>query len=319
MLEAIAYLSTQRSFRGSPRESLLREGSTAAFVRAEVAEGAHRTLLEIEIRPGVRDRVTRNRQRVTRLQELIDTLRVTMFSPDDLVLIKGGPEERRRYLDDLLESRHARLGTLRQMFERVLRQRNMLLRQVGGRLDGEARATLDVWDAQLAVHGSELAAARTALVDELARPAADAFRRLTGLPGTLQVAYLPSYNTPLAELLEHTRADDLRRGVTTKGPHRDDLGVSLDGLDARTRLSQGRQRAATLALRLAAHDVLTVATGTAPLLLLDDVFSELDPPTAEALAGELPTGQAILTTAGALPDAVAPGTVQRLIAGAFRP
>ena len=121
--------------------------------------------------------------------------------------------------------------------------------------------------------------------------------------------------TEAFDALERARSDDLRRGVTTVGPHRDDLVVRFRGLDARTSLSQGRQRAVTLALRLASHSVIGTAAGADPLLLLDDAFSELDARTAEALASELPPGQAVLTTAGPLPNAIRPEVIQRLVDG----
>jgi DNA replication and repair protein RecF len=317
LLEAIGYLSTLRSFRKSPRESLVRHGSSAAIVRGEVVDDGRSTLLEVEIHPPARDRVLRNRQRVPRTPELLESLRVTIFSPDDLILIKGGPEERRTYLDDVLELISPKLATVRQGVERVLRQRNILLRQSGGRPDTDALATLDVWDLQLSDLGSHLIAARRGLVEDLVTPTADAFRRLTGTSGTLRVEYRSSFEGPLDLALADARGEDLKRGVTTRGPHRDDLLVSLDDLDARTRLSQGRQRAATLALRLAAHEVITMATGATPLLLLDDAFSELDARTADALAGELPAGQAILTTASGLPAVVPVSVIQRLEGGVF--
>lgn len=319
LLEAIGYLSLLRSFRRSPREALLRQGAVTAVVRGEVIEKRRSTLIEIEIRPPARDRAMLNRQRIGRTQELLEALRVTIFSPDDLVLIKGGPEERRSYLDDTLETLSPTFATLRSGVDRILRQRNSLLRQMAGRTNAETLSTLDIWDLQLADLGTDLVESRIDLVGGLALPTVDAFHRLTGTKGTLSIEYRPSYEGALSKALADARNEDLRRGVTTRGPHRDDLAIAFDDLDARTRLSQGRQRAATLALRLAAHEVITEKTGTPPLLLLDDAFSELDVQTAEALAGELPKGQAILTTANGLPDVVPAGVIQRLDAGVFLP
>jgi DNA replication and repair protein RecF len=307
-----------RSFRKSPRESLLRRGTTAAVVRGEVVHDGRPTLIEVEIRPPARDRATKNRQRVTRVPDLLEALRVTVFSPDDLILVKGGPDERRAYLDDTLELLSPKFTPIRHGVERVLRQRNMLLRQASGRPDADALATLDVWDQQLAEFGDLLIAARRKLVADLELPTRDAFSRLTGTTGWLQLEYRPSFDGRLADALADARQEDLRRGITTRGPHRDDLALSYDDLDARTRLSQGRQRAATLALRLAAHEVIAAATGATPILLLDDAFSELDARTADALAGELPAGQAILTTAGTLPQVIPVSVVRHLAAGVFQ-
>jgi DNA replication and repair protein RecF len=318
LLEAIGYLSTQRSFRGSPRESLIRSGTSRAVVRGAVEDAGRTVLVEIEIAPPDRDRVQINRQRAAKVQQLLEVLRVTVFSPDDLVLVKGGPEGRREYLDDALVAAMPNRAPLRQAVDRVLRQRGTLLRQAGGRLTGAVASTLGVWDAQLATAGEQLIKERESLVTQLEPVAQAAFGRLTGSKGELRLSYRRSYSGNLADALLAARDEDLRRSVTTVGPHRDELLIALDELDARTRLSQGRQRAVTLALRLAAHHVVGASAGTSPLLLLDDAFSELDAATAEALAIELPAGQAVLTTAGPLPRTIQPSVVQHLENGQLR-
>ncbi|MCU1493451.1 MAG: recF [Acidimicrobiaceae bacterium] len=319
LLEAIGYCSSLKSFRGSPRESLVRSGSASAIVRLEAADGSRHTLVEIEITPPRRDQAMRNRQRVRRVQELLETVRVTVFTPDDLALVKGGPQERRDFLDEVVVSAHPRLSVARHTVERVLRQRNVLLRQAGGRAGPEVSTTLDVWDHQLAAAGTELAEARATLVAELAPLASSAFSRLTGTGAGVVLDYQRSFGDSLAEALASHRHEDLKRGVTTVGPHRDDLAITSDDLDARTRLSQGRQRCVTLALRLAAHGVVGSYAGAPPVLLLDDAFSELDDATAKALVSELPPGQAILTTAGPLPPGSSPDAVVRLRDGRILP
>ncbi len=317
LLEAVAYASTGRSFRAAGREALVRNGAERAIARLELDTAGRRVLTEIEIAPPRRDRVLINRQPLRRSAELLETLRVTLFTPDDLALVKGGPAGRRDLLDDVLESSDPRLAPVRQTVERVLRQRNTLLRQAAGRATPEVLATLDVWDAQLARAGSELVAAREGLVSRLEPLTARAFSRLTGLGAALRLGYRRTDDGDLAAALERWRSEDLRRGVTGVGPQRDDLAIDLDDLDARTRLSQGRQRAVTLALRLASHQVVEELTGVRPVLLLDDAFSELDETTSEALAAELPPGQAILTTAGALPAHLEAGLVVSLHAGSL--
>ena len=308
LIEAIGYLSMLHSFRSSPREALVRRGSEEALIRAELAEGTRRVTVEIELVPGRRDRILLNRQRVSRSEELLDVLQVTVFTPDDLILVKGSPEYRRDYLDDVLGASSSRLGALRRNVERVLRQRNTLLRQVSGHTSSEVIATLDVWD-------SELAATGEALVTELAPHAAAVFQRLTRLPDPLEVSYRRSYDGALADALLAAREEDLRRAVTTVGPQRDDLFLTSADLDARSRLSQGQQRAATLALRLAAHEVVTERRGTRPVLLLDDAFSELDDAACAGLLAELPSGQAILTSAGPLPPGSHPASIRTLAFG----
>ena len=315
LLEAIGYLSTQESFRGSSREALVRTHHDTAIIRGEFEDTGRTTLLEAAITPSRRDVIQRNRQRVTRVRDLLETFRITVFSPDDLALVKGGPTERRRYLDDVLVAAQPKYAALRQNVDRILRQRGVLLRQAGGRLSSEISGTLDIWDHQLAAAGSELTIARETLVEELDPHSAEAFSRLTKLPGTLSMRYERSYAGEFANALALSRSEDLKRQSTNVGPHRDELLITFGDLDARRRLSQGRQRAVTLALRLASHEVVTAHSETRPLLLLDDAFSELDDQTAAALITELPEGQSILTTAGTIPSALHPNAVRRLDRG----
>ena len=315
LLEAIAYASLARSFRTAAREVLVRSGAPRAVLRLHLDAASRQVLTEIEIAPPRRDRVLLNRQTLRRVGDLLESLRVTVFTPDDLELVKGGPAGRRQLLDDLLDSVDPRMVVTRQTVERVLRQRNTLLRQAAGRATPEILATLDVWDDQLATAGTFLVAARERLVGRLEPHARAAFARLTSCTGELALTYRRSFGDDLDKALARGRAEDIRRGVTGVGPHRDDLGIDLGDLDARTRLSQGRQRAVTLALRLGSHAVVEQSTGVRPVLLLDDAFSELDGPTSTALAAQLPPGQAVLTTAGPLPQGLDPARVLTLSAG----
>jgi DNA replication and repair protein RecF len=318
LLEAIGYVSTLQSFRKSPREALVRNGAKRAYIRASIDVESREHLVEIEITPDRRDVVLHNKQRIARADELLEALTVTVFTPDDLRLVKGGPAERRDYLDDLLEAANPRLAGLRRNLERILRQRTSLLRQASGRLTEEIALTLDVWDDQLASTGEQLVTERESIAAAVEPIARDAFSALTRVPADLELSYRRSFVGTLAEALVEHRLEDVRRATTGIGPHHDDLIVSLDGLDARTRLSQGRQRATTLALRLGAHQLLTQRHGTPPVLLLDDAFSELDEPTTNQLVHQLPAGQAILTTAGPLPQGLRTSSPSlRLDRGAF--
>ena len=188
----------------------------------------------------------------------------------------------------------------------MLRQRAALLRQAGGRLTPEVASTLDVWDQRLADAAKVLVAARERLVAALESPVALTYRRLAGSddPATLRLRYQRSWAGDLLDALGACRADDVRRGVSTIGPHRDDLLVVLDERAARTHASQGEQRCTALALRLGVHQLVRTETPLVPTLLLDDVFSELDPGRAQALVAELPAGQALLTTAAPLPGGI---------------
>jgi DNA replication and repair protein RecF len=318
LLEAIGWLAAMRSFRGVPTEALVRQDAERAVVRAEVEHPDRTTLIEAELIGHGRNRVQVNRQRLARARDLVGALRVTVFSPDDLALVKGGPSERRRYLDDTLVALHPRHDALQREVERVLAQRNALLRQAKGRLDESAAFTLDVWDAKLAASGEELAAARERLVDTVGPAIRGSYASVASLPEAdvaVDLWYRRSWAGPLSEALATGRGDDVRRSVSLVGPHRDELEIGLSGRPARTHASQGEQRALALALRLAGHTVVTEAVGSPPILLLDDVFSELDPDRAHALLVGLPAGQKVLTTAGGLPPGARPDRLLRIVAG----
>jgi len=349
LLEAAGYLATLESFRGAPNAALVRQGAERAVIRGEGERGGRTILVEAEVVASGRGRVTVNRQPLRRSADLLGALRVSVFSPDDLELVGGGPAARRRYLDTTLAALHPRYDALRRDFERVLRQRNRLLSQAAaGRFGRGAAAgqsadvvsTLDVWDRKMAETGEALAAARSELVDRLAPVVTAAYGWLaadrgSGLPtpaeeGAAQVRYdAPWRARGLAEALADCRADELRRGVSLVGPHRDDLSLALAPgpatggvaacLPARTHASRGEQRSLALALRLAAHRVVTESVGEAPLLLLDDVFSELDEHRSHALLEHLPPGQAILTTAGTVPAGATPEAIYRVDSGEVSP
>jgi DNA replication and repair protein RecF len=307
LLEALGWLARLSSFRGAPPDALVRDGAAHAVIRAEIEQDARRVLIEAELVPGGRNRVQVNRQPLKRSRDLLGAFRVTVFSPDDLALVKGGPGERRRYLDDTLVAVHPRNDGLRSDLDRILRQRNTLLRQSGGRLTPEVVSTLDVWDAKLAATGEALAAARRDLLGRLEPELAKAYGQVAGtVPADVTAAYRASWEGSLTDALEAGRRDDVRRGVSLVGPHRDDVELGIGGLPARSHASQGEQRSMALALRLAAHAVVAEATGTSPVLLLDDVFSELDPERSHALLAHLPAGQTVLTTAGGLPPDARP-------------
>jgi len=311
------------SFRGAPTEALVRVGADAAVVRAEGDRSGRHLLIEGQISPGGRTRVQVNRQVLRRSRDLLGALRVTVFSPDDLTMVKGGPAERRRYVDEVLVACHPRWDALRGDVERILRQRGTLLKQAAGRLTPEVALTLDVWDEKLAVAGEALATARETLVARLQPTVARAYAEVAGADDRttgVTLSYWSSWRreaggSGLAGALEAARADDLRRGVNTVGPHRDDLVVTLDQLPSRTHASQGEQRSLALALRLGSHLVVTEEAGESPVLLLDDVFSELDPDRSAALLAHLPAGQALLTTAGPLPSGVEPAVTLAVRAG----
>jgi DNA replication and repair protein RecF len=316
LLEAVGYLASLKSFRGVPTEALVRQGAQTAVVRAEGVRDSRTLLIEAEIATSGRNRVQVNRQRMQRSRDLLGALRVSVFSPDDLEMIKGGPAQRRGFCDDTLVALSVPNHQLRADLDRVLRQRNTLLKQARGRLTDDIATTLDVWDTKFASLGDELAARRTDLLTRLNPLLMAAYDAVAGRSAQVTLSYDPPWaHSGLAAALAAGRADDVRRGVSLVGPHRDDMDLSIGGLPARTHASQGEQRSAALALRLAAHQLVSETTDSSPVLLLDDVFSELDPERSDALVRALPAGQTLLTTAGGLPPGIQPGQVVRVSGG----
>jgi DNA replication and repair protein RecF len=303
VLEALVYLGTQRSFRGAPREAMVRTGATRGIVRAELRTEASPTLVEAEIVPAGRSRTQVNRKTASARKDLAVAAPCTIFSPEDLALVSGGPSVRRELLDDALGLLDAEGARGSDEVERILRQRGALLRQAGGRVSADVASTLDVWDQRLADAGKILVEARERLVSSLDEFVGPAYGRLAGLADQTLVHqhYARSWTGDLLDALAAHRNDDLRRGVNTVGPHRDDLILTLEGREARTHASQGEQRCLALALRIGVHRLVVAKTSVTPTLLLDDVFSELDPARSRALVAELPDGQSILTTAAPLP------------------
>jgi DNA replication and repair protein RecF len=325
LLEAIGWAALGRSFRGVPDAVLVRQPAETAILRVEIeAADARTNLVEAELRAVGRNRVLLDHHPLTRTRDLAGALRVTVFAPDDLVLVKGSPSARREYLDDLLVASSPRYAATRSEYDRVLRHRNALLK--GGVRDEEARTTLEVFDDQLVTAGSDLVVGRLRLVDQLAPLVEHAYRALARADDRVGAVYVAEWAAGVApapeavpQLLRDALADrrrqELDRRLTLVGPHRDEWRLEVNGLGSRTHASQGEQRTLALALRLAGHHLVTDVVGEAPVLLLDDVFSELDPGRAAALVAELPAGQTIVTSASGIPESVQPERRLRVAAG----
>ena len=312
VLEAIVYLGTRRSFRGAPSEALVRTEATTAIVRAEVAGETGPVSVDAEIAPGGRSRTRVNRKAASARKDLAAAIPCTIFSPEDLALVGGAPKGRRDLLDDALALLDPEGARAADESDRVLRQRAALLRQSGGRVSEDVATTLDVWDQRLADAGKVLVAARERVVADLEPLVAATYNRLAGAqgaPALVRQSYQRSWTGDLFDALSASRNDDVRRGVNTVGPHRDELVLLLEGREARSHASQGEQRCLALALRLAIHELVRSKTDLRPTLLLDDVFSELDPVRSKALVAELPAGQSLLTTAAPLPEGIDVATV----------
>lgn len=320
LLEAIGYLVHLDSFRGADNASMVMMGTDRAIVRGEGTSKSRQLLIEAEIPRTGRGRVQVNRQRLQRASDLGAAARISVFAPDDLATIKGSPGGRRDFMDDSVVALWPRQDDTRRTLAQVLRQRNALLRQRGGRLDADGELMLDVWDERLAAAGEAMGAARASLVADLEPYVAQAYRSLSQRDDSIALHYRPEwFEVGLETALKQTRRDDLRRGTSLVGPHRDDLRIALNDAPSRSHASQGEQRTLALALRLGVHLLLTERHGEAPLLLLDDVFSELDRFRTAALFEALPPGQALLTTAVALPPDANPDLVLEASPGELAP
>jgi DNA replication and repair protein RecF len=306
LLEAAAYLTSLRSFRRAPDEALICDTADAAVVRGVVNHLESTSLIEAELPRSGRRRIRVNGQRPARSTDLLGHVRGVVFLPDDLDVIKRGPAYRRDFLDAVSVQLWPGAYLDQQEYERALRQRNTLLRQAGREVD---EPTLSVWDQRLSEAAGKLMVRRAGASAVLREKIAETYDRLTAATTVVEMRYASKWGGSLemrsveettealaAALLDSRRADTERR-VTTMGPHRDEPWFTVEGRDARTRASQGEQRTLALSLRLASHQAVSEATGEAPLLLLDDVFSELDMARANALADMLPEAQTFITTA----------------------
>jgi DNA replication and repair protein RecF len=330
LVEAIEYLSTMNSHRVASEVPLVRSGAVRAIVRAGVQAGLddpRRLTLELEINLGKANRARLNRAPLRQAREIIGVLRTVVFSPGDIAIVKGDPSERRRFLDDLIVGRWPRLAGVRADYERVLRQRNTLLKSLSGRVrsgppPAEAEATLDVWDTHLARAGGELLEARLSTLADLAphvskayadiaptnNDAAAEYRAsvdLSAAPGGFDRALLSDL---LLKAMTERRGDEIQRGVSLVGPHRDDIALSLSMLPAKGYASHGESWSFALALRLGSFHLLR-ADGLEPVLVLDDVFAELDSVRRERLASGVRVAEQVLVTAAVGAD------VPELLAG----
>ncbi|PWI41209.1 DNA replication/repair protein RecF [Streptomyces sp. ICBB 8177] len=341
LVEAVGYLATLGSHRVASDAPLVRMGAERAVVRAAVTHEDRQQLVELEINPGRANRARINRSSQVRPRDVLGIVRTVLFAPEDLALVKGDPGERRRFLDELVTLRAPRMAGVRQDYERVLRQRNTLLKSAalarrhgGGR--GADLSTLDVWDQHLARHGAELLAQRLDLVAGLEPLTDKAYEQLAPGGGPVGLDYRPSSETgqarsreelyeALITALEGARKQEIERGVTLVGPHRDDLLLKLGELPAKGYASHGESWSYALALRLASYELLRAdgeRAGGEPVLILDDVFAELDARRRDRLAELVAPGEQVLVTAavdddvpGALSGArfrVAGGEVERV-------
>lgn len=316
LLEAISYMATLRSFRKAPDAALVADEAEAAIIRAGVSSGERDRLIEIEIPQRGARRTQVDKQRLRRTADLLGVLRVVAFLPEDLDLIKRGPAYRRDLLDEVAVQLWPAAFVDQADFERSLRQRNAFLKS--GQRD---HASLDVWDARLAQAGGKVALRRSRVVEGVVPLLTAAYREIASSEAGIDIRYetawpvdrfiggsAAAFTESMMASLKESRSADFERRITTVGPHRDEPVLVLEGHDARIHGSQGEQRTMALAIKLAAHRLIADATGAPPVLLLDDVFSELDPKRSDALAAALPADTQTLITS-ARPDEVPLGGI----------
>jgi DNA replication and repair protein RecF len=323
LVEAIGYLTGLASHRVAQDAPLVRLGAERAVIRGTVVRDNRSTLVEIEVTPGKTNRARINRAPVPRPREVLGLVRSVLFAPEDLALVKGDPAERRRFLDDLLVARAPRLAGTRADYDRVLRQRNALLKSASaavrasrGGIESLDLRTLDVWDTHLARSGADLLAARLELVEILRPLVAKSYDAVADgiATGEARLDYRSSLGPDVelrpdrdlltAAIIEATarfRRDEIDRGLSLFGPHRDDLVLGLGPMPAKGFASQGEAWSFALALRLASFDLLR-ANGDDPILLLDDVFAELDVGRRDRLAGLVGEAEQVLVTAAVAAD-----------------
>lgn len=322
LLEAIGYLATLGSHRAAGDATLVRTGAERAVVRAAVVAGGRELRPEIELVPGKANRARLGSTALPRARDLLGALRTVLFAPEDLAVVRGDPGERRRFLDDLLIARRPRLAGVRADYDRVLKQRAALLKSAGSarRGGGAELATLDVWDGHLAQHGAELLQARLETVQEMQPHVAAAHAQVAPDAPALSMTYasqtpaaavtsgppatVAELRNSLLDQLARLRPAELERGVNLAGPHRDDLELRLADLPVRGYASQGESWSVALALRLGSYELLRAddLPGGDPVLLLDDVFAQLDGQRREQLARVAAKAEQAIVTAAVAAD-----------------
>jgi DNA replication and repair protein RecF len=333
LVEALEYLSTMSSHRVASEVPLVRSGAIRAVVRAKVVAGLddpRQLTLELEINPGKANRANLNRSPLRQAREIVGVLRTVLFSPVDIAIVKGDPSERRRFLDDLIVARWPRLAGVRADYERILKQRNTLLKSLSGRFRGgappaDSEATLEVWDTHLARTGGELLEARLVTLADLAPHVSKAYADIAPTNNDAAAEYRASVDldatrdtdqpnaranlsAALIAGMAERRAEEIQRGVSLVGPHRDDIVLSLGMLPAKGYASHGESWSFALALRLGGFHLLR-ADGVEPVLMLDDVFAELDSVRRERLASAVRVAEQVFVTAAVGAD------VPELLAG----
>ena len=298
-VEAVFLCAFGRSHRTSRDAELIMRGCAGGYVGAELTNNTGSHLIEIKLRDGERKKIFIDRQMASRSGELMGMLNVVMFAPEDLSIVKEGPAERRRFMDMELSQTHPAYYYSLQRYNSALKQRNALLKEP----DRIAPGMLETWDEQLSALGEEIVMDRCEFIDGLSTIAYDLHKSITGGRERLEIVYEPDIDPEdpegiygaMLKALDRSRAEDLRRGFTTAGPHRDDIGIALSGIDVRTFGSQGQKRSCAVALKLSEANLIRRITGENPVVLLDDVMSELDQSRQDYILNRIRDFQVFIT------------------------
>ena len=322
LVEALSFLSTLGSHRVSSDQPLIRYGQPAAIIRAQLAHGERTVLAEVEINREGSNRAQINRSPI-KIRDLPRCFASVLFAPEDLVLVRGEPAGRRSFLDYLLGFQSPRMLAVLADYDRVLRQRNSLLKTAkASRTSSDPLGTLDIWDARLIEFGTQIITARTELIHELLPFVARAYGTVAGAEHELRLTAALSIHATkeamdvgvesgaqgrvdedFAAAIRRNRREELERGVTLVGPHRDDLVITLNELPARGYASHGEAWSLALALKLASAELLRVNSPLGdPVLILDDVFAELDSSRRGRLSTAIAGFEQVLITAAVLAD-----------------
>lgn len=309
LVEALWYCASLGSHRVATDAPLIRAGCERAVISTIVVNENRELAVDIEIAAGRANKARLNKSPVRSTREVLGAVRAVLFAPEDLALVRGDPSERRRFLDELASIRRPRIAGVRADYEKVLRQRTALLKSAAGariRSDRAAMDTLDVWDGHLAAHGAQLMAARLELTNELAPEVQRAYQDLAPNSRPAAICYRSAVDTASHDVdvlttallteLGRRRDAEIERGMCLVGPHRDDLELRLGEQPAKGFASHGESWSMALALRLAAYGLLG-NEGSEPVLILDDVFAELDSARRRALTVVAANAEQVLVTA----------------------
>ena len=313
VLEAVYALATASSFRTSAASDMIRSGESLAEVHGVLFQHERRIQVDLTLTRGARNTTKKmlvNGQRPASRAALSEVLPLTIFTPEGGDIVRQGPENRRVYLTYLLTDVDLNTGEIIERFNQILSQRNALLRSLRGEPPTSVqRDELETWNSEFCTASEQLIDVRVRTLNELAPLVTGYYQALAHDNRLVGVDYEQSWSGDLKTALARSLRDDQFRGYSTIGPQRDDVALKLDGRDARRQASQGEQRSMALALRLAGHELVQLRRGLDPLLLLDDVFSELDPLRSDRLLRLLPVGQTLVTTASPLPSGLSPAAI----------